>query len=134
MVRLIKADSNGNKMWDKTFGGPGDDRGSEVRETNDRGYIIAGVTERTDNWDIWLIKTDKAGDKIWDKTFGGPQLDYGNSVQETSDGGYIVAGQTGSYGAGYVDIILIKTDSNGDSDLGKLSKNELVDLSEPVPL
>jgi len=131
---LIKIDSYGNKMWDKTFGGQGDDRGSEVRETNDSGYIIAGVTEKTDNWDIWLIKNDKVGDKIWDKTFGGPQLDYGNSVQETSDGGYIVAGQTGSYGAGYVDMVLIKTDSNGDSNLGELSKNKLIDLSEPVPL
>ncbi len=50
----------------------------------------------------------------WEKSLGGSSGDFGGSVQQTTDGGYIVAGSTTSFGAGFYDIYLIKTDSNGD--------------------
>ena len=49
------------------------------------------------------------------RTYGGTGNDYGYSVQQTADGGYIIAGSTDSYGAGYDDIYLIKTDVYGDT-------------------
>jgi hypothetical protein len=64
--------------------------------------------------DLFLIKTDVNGNIIWAKTYGGTSDDYATSVQQTSDGGYIVAGETQSFGAGYRDILLIKTDANGN--------------------
>jgi hypothetical protein len=51
----------------------------------------------------------------WTKTYGGADEDEGRSVRQTLDGGYIVAGKTASYGAGYDDFYLIKTDSSGDT-------------------
>jgi hypothetical protein len=48
------------------------------------------------------------------KIYGGTWDDWANSVQQTSDGGYILAGLTYSFGAGYYDIFLIKTDVNGN--------------------
>lgn len=111
---LIKTDSNGNKLWDKTFGALQTDAGYSVQQTDDGGYIITGSTESYGVIDIWLIKTDSNGNKLWDKTFGGSGWEEGNSIQQTNDGGYIIAGSTWSYGAGGSDIYLIKTDSTGN--------------------
>ncbi len=76
------------------------------------GYTVSFST----GWDtdIFLIKTDADGNIIWAKTYGGTNDDMAFSVQQTSDGGYIVAGMTSSFGAGYRDIFLIKTDANGN--------------------
>ncbi len=47
------------------------------------------------------------------RTAGGGMVDPGTNMAKTADGGYILTGYTGSYGAGSVDILLIKTDSDG---------------------
>jgi hypothetical protein len=114
-VYLIKADSIGSILWTKTYGGPMDDRGYSVDQTSDGGYILMGYTESfgAGNKDVWLIKTDSLGDTLWTCTFGGAEDDWGYSVQETSDGFFIFTGYTASFGAGSLDVYLIKADSCG---------------------
>ncbi|MCK4732495.1 MAG: hypothetical protein KAT65_08555, partial [Methanophagales archaeon] len=53
---LVKTDSNGNRQWDKTFGGIDYDCAHSVQQTSDGGYIIAGSTSSYDAGytDFWL--------------------------------------------------------------------------------
>ena len=49
------------------------------------------------------------------KTYGGINLETCYDAKQTNDKGYIMVGQTYSFGAGYGDVYLIKTDSTGDT-------------------
>lgn len=116
---LVKTDASGNKIWDRVFGGSGEDVGTFVVATGDGGYIVTGSTKSYGMGEerLWLLKTDSNGSLQWDKTFGGfvsSSGDGGWSVCETEDGGYIVTGYTKSSGAGGKDLWLIKTDSGGN--------------------
>jgi len=114
---LIKTDENGNVTWDKTYGGSEPDACYSGHQTLDNGYILVGFTGSygVEN-DIWLIKTDENGDEEWNKTFGENDYDEGISVHQTTDLGYIITGTTSSYAAQKSDVILIKTDADGNED------------------
>jgi hypothetical protein len=107
---LVKTDSVGNMIWNKTYGGAGDDQAYSVIQTSDGGYALAGVGSD----DFLLIKTDSVGNIIWGKFYGGADFDAAWSMIQTSDGGYALAGLTESFGAGGQDSWLIKTDSVGN--------------------
>ncbi|MDD1759267.1 MAG: immunoglobulin domain-containing protein, partial [Methanothrix sp.] len=116
-VWLIKADRDGNQMWNKTFGGQKDDSGEAVLETLDGGYIIVGATRSkgAGSYDIWAIKTDKEGNLVWDETFGGQLDDEGHAVFQTADGGYIITGRSrASDSGGRYDAFLLKIDEYGN--------------------
>ena len=114
-VWLIKTDTNGDSVWTRTFGGAGSDYAVSVEETQDGGYVIAGYTKSygAGGTDAWLIKTDSMGDTVWTRTFGGTEADGFSAVQQTQDGGYMLAGTTSSYGWGWANFWLIKTDAEG---------------------
>ncbi len=89
-VWLIKTDSEGNEIWNKTFGGSGNDWGISIDETVDEGFILTGWTEsQRYEKDVLLIRADSYGNEMWSKRFGGANDDWGHSVQETHDGGFI---------------------------------------------
>ncbi len=120
-VWLVKTDSEGNEEWNKTFGGSEWDEGFSVLQTTDGGYIIIGHTNSFGNgkYDAWIIKTDPQGNKVWVRTLGGVGNDWAKSIQITSDGGYIITGTTESFGSGYHNVWLIKTDNEGKEEWNK---------------
>jgi hypothetical protein len=114
-VYILKLDANGNKLWEKTFGGSDNDGAWFIQQTIDGGYIVAGYTKSYGSgwYDAYLLKLDGAGNKVWEKVFGGSSWDEARSIQQTNDGGYIVAGYTSSFGAGSYDVYVLKLDTSG---------------------
>jgi len=91
---LLKLTSEGDIVWEKTFGGADHDGGAAAVETSDGGFIIVGRTQSFGNGgrDIWLIKTDPEGNEEWSKTYGGNGIDEGFYVTETGIGNFIITG------------------------------------------
>jgi hypothetical protein len=112
---LAKLDTAGHMLWNQTYGGQRDDQCSCVIQTSDGGYILAGSTTSYGfgNADAWLVKTDDQGYMQWTKNYGGERNDKAASVFETSDGGYILACSSESFGAGNVDVWVIRTNIQG---------------------
>lgn len=101
--------------WQKTFGGAGGDIGRDVIAVDD-GYVIAGSTTSIGAGadDVYLLKVDTLGNLVWENAYGGPASEQGNALVVAPDGGFVVAGSTKSYGAGEMDVYLIKTDAAGN--------------------
>ena len=64
-IWLVKFDVNGNKSWEKFFGGNDHDHGYSGQQTSDGGYIIAGHTHsfvsNLNNEDGYVAKTNSIG-------------------------------------------------------------------------
>ena len=104
-------------LFQRTYGGSGDDEGNSVQQTSDGGYVIAGWTSSlgAGNHDMYVIKTDPNGDTVWTRTIGGAAADEASCVRQTSDGGYVAVGQTQSFGAGSADVWLVRLNALGET-------------------
>jgi hypothetical protein len=135
---IVKTDSSGNKLWDKTYGGSFTDQIFSIQQTSDLGFICGGISysdssgDKTEyshgSMDYWIIKLDAQGNKQWDKTFGGAGMDQLNTVKQTPDGGYILGGRSDSEIGGdktqssrdsSMDYWIIKTDNQGNKEWDK---------------
>jgi hypothetical protein len=106
--------------------------GSSLIQTSDGGYAIAGYTYSfgAGKADVYVVKLDANGNLQWTKTIGGPKDDWGNSLIQTSDGGYAIAGYTTSFGAGKMDVYVVKLDANGNLQWTKTIGGPDIDWGE----
>jgi len=109
--------------WNKTYGGENRDWLSFGIELDNDSIIVRGCTDFSQSnrdGDGWLINIDSEGNLIWEKTFGGDGSDFCNGLLQTSDGGYVLGFTTDSFGSGYYDIRLVKTDQEFNEEWNKL--------------
>jgi hypothetical protein len=97
-----------------SIGASGVDQASSIIQTTDSGYAVIGTSFTGSTSDILLARLDKSGNLLWQKNYGGPANDQGLSLAVLPSGGFLLCGNTRSFGTGG-DVILIKTDTNGDT-------------------
>ena len=129
---IVKIDMNGNKIWDKTFGGSDFDYLTAVIPIDQNNFLLSGYSKSSISGDktqinkgesdFWIVKIDNNGNKIWDKSYGGSNEDKLYSIVPTSDGGFLLGGQSSSdisgdktqLSKGGSDFWVIKVDINGN--------------------
>jgi len=123
----VKLNSEGNKIWTKTFGGSNFDYAVSVNETPEGRYAVVGytysndgdITENKGDADVWVVMLTKEGTIEWQKTYGGLSNDFGSAIYEASEGGFIVVGSTMSNSGdvsgnhGYSDVWMLKINATG---------------------
>ena len=121
-IWLIKIDSDGNLLWEKSFGGSSFEIAKKIIKNNNQEYYIVGSSRSSDigvltnqgNKDVWIISVNENGTINWQKSMGGTELDEANSVIETNKNEIIVAGETWSFNGdisenkGFSDALIIK--------------------------
>jgi len=101
---ILKLDSSGNIVWQRTLGGDGEDKLAAFHQTSDGGYIVGGYSdsgisgEKTESsrgfTDYWILKLNSSGSIEWQKTIGGNEGDLLVEIHQTPDDKYILAGSS----------------------------------------
>jgi len=67
---VLMLDELGNVLWEKTYGGPGDDTATLVRETSEGKFVVAGGADLSGNTgEPWLFELDQDGNIQWEKRY-----------------------------------------------------------------
>ncbi len=115
-IMVLRIDKDGNVKWQKTYGGKKMDEASSVALAKNGDILVAGSTHSfgAGNKDVWILRLDRDGNVKWQKTYGGPGRDSAYAIAITPDNDIIVAGETNSFGAGNLDVWILKLNENGN--------------------
>jgi hypothetical protein len=114
-VFLIKANSTGDTIWTKTYGGTESDYGQCIITTSDGNILIAGKTESFGAGsfgDIFLVKVNSNGDTIWTNSYSDQDQEVSFHLLETQNGEYLITG-TNEDSSNPRELYLLKVSSNG---------------------
>ncbi|MEO6670895.1 MAG: MopE-related protein [Ferruginibacter sp.] len=135
--------AEGGFVWQKLLGGSNSEINSDMKQTSDGGYILAGSTASGNgdinfnhgNADAWIVKLNNTGSIQWQKTYGGTGAESAISIQQTTDGGFIFAGYSNSNDGdlnsnhGQNDGWVVKINNTGQIEWQKLlggSSNDMI--------
>lgn len=112
---IVKTDGFGKVLWSKNYGGKFSEGATDIKQTGDGGYVVAGYTdsEGAGGTDATLTKLDANGNLTWSQNYGGNQNDHFYSVLPTPDGGYIAVGSFISESGQNRDAYLVKVNGTG---------------------
>jgi hypothetical protein len=116
-IYLLKTDSAGDTIWTKTISKSYSDIAFSGIQTIDGGYIVVGktITNGTSNSNIYIVKLDYVGNVLWANEIGNQNdCDFsGRDIAETKDVGFIITGLKAFENFHYVDLCLLKVNSEG---------------------
>ncbi|MFN4233824.1 MAG: T9SS type A sorting domain-containing protein [Bacteroidia bacterium] len=127
-LRVIKIDSLGDTVWDKSYADSLDvyftGRAAMVK-TSDGAYVIGGSyvydTATINTAQSVLIKINEDGDTLWRKFYDGPFFDVFRGIANTKDSGFIAVGEYCINSFNTVPkLYLVKIDSAGNEQWRKV--------------
>ena len=91
---VVRVNETGDEVWNRTFGGAGENAANAVTRIPGGDFVVAGSTESSGAGmaDVWVVRLDGSGNEVWNRTFGSPDDDACRAVINTSDGNLLVAG------------------------------------------
>ncbi len=116
-------------QWVNNFGGPGEDWGRVLLETNDGNLIMGGTTRAAGDQvsaafgelDIWLLGINADGNILFDLTLGGTADDLLTDLVQMPNGDFLITGvisenqeQEGILNRGETDIYLARINAQGE--------------------
>ncbi|MBI4658648.1 MAG: VCBS repeat-containing protein [Verrucomicrobia bacterium] len=144
---VVRLDANGIQLWDKSFGGSGDEEPLEIEVTSDGGFVVGGWSDSAQSGtkssssfggrDFWVLKLDANGNQIWDRSYGGSGPEELRSMVATTDGGFVLGGFSASaasgnktkplFGGNNGDFWVVRIDASGqklwDTSLGSIGSD-----------
>jgi hypothetical protein len=112
---LVKVDQDGVLLWNRTYGTGNSERFWGLAKTSDNGFIMVGTQVLAQKGsDIFLVKARADGTEEWNQVLDYGANDEAFSVIQTTDGGYAFAGVTLNLLDGWSQMLLVKTDENGN--------------------
>ena len=115
-VFIVKYDSNGNLIWNRTWGGSGNDIGIDLTVDSQGNAYIAGITSSygPGGQNVIFLIYNSTGHLQDSKIWGGNSDDRANAIVKDSNGNTFIMGETGSFGAGNADVFLLKYNTSRD--------------------
>ena len=115
-IYVVKTDLDGELIWEKTFGGEGDDNAWSIETTTGGNYIIAGFSNSfsSGDWDIYVLSIDGEGNELWSKHYPMAQDQFAWDILPDRNGGILIAGQTNATESERETALCLKIDENGD--------------------
>ncbi len=121
---VLAAEVFGQMSFQKIYNSNYHNQFNKIIITADGGYALIGsiMNQGAGMNDILFLKTDSTGSIQWSKSYGALNDDFGISVIENTNSGYYILGYTQSFSIGNLtkDILIIKTDENGNIEWSKL--------------
>jgi hypothetical protein len=107
---LVKADQQGNMLWQKTFGDNFTDEGWAIHKLNDGNYVLCGQSNyASDSTGAYIAKIDPDGIIIWEKNYKGTKnfQDF-EDVKQLPNGNIVACGFTLKDNQGYRESGILK--------------------------
>ncbi|MBU1637244.1 T9SS type A sorting domain-containing protein [bacterium] len=94
-IAVIKTDSEGEVIWERIFGGSGNDEAEEIVFASDSTIVICGHTSSTEtgNNQAFVMSISLAGDSLWMGYYGLEGSDYAHGMCKAIPSGYAFCGE-----------------------------------------